>query len=175
MRNEEIRKDLRNTNLSMKLLAKKHGVSARTISNINSGSTNRIEGITYPIRLTSQDKANLKEKLMRPTIDAVPNPHVLSPQLLDYIGFLSLLEVGPECLIVFKKVYYKQLKKIFGRDLSDEEIASIIVLRPTRPRQLKQMLDAYENPKVKLINTEFWLKKGIISEAEVEVLTTILL
>lgn len=172
---EEIKKLLRNTDVPMADIAKQFKVSARTVSNINNGNTYKEENINYPLRISGKRIYELKRKLSIPNKKAVPNPHVLSPQLLDYIGFLSLLEVSEDCLLEFKEVYNKQLTKHFGKNLSNTEILSVISLRPTRPRQLKELLNAYDNPKVKMINTDYWLKQGLIKKGEEEVLNFLLL
>lgn len=172
---ESIKTALRNTDLPMTEIAKKFKVSARTVRNINNGDSYFDKSCSYPIRITGKRLQELKRELSKATTDAVPNPHVLSPQLLDYIGFLSILEVDITCLLVFKDVYNLQLKKFFGRELSDQEILSIIELRPSRPRQLMEMIKAYDHPKVQLINTSYWLKKGIIKKGEDEILSSLLL
>lgn len=171
---KDVKNLLINTDSPMSEIAKKYKVSARTVSNINQGKTYFDEKLDYPLRITGQRINKLKEKLSKPTKKAVLNPHILSPQLLDYIGFLSILDVGIECLLVFKDVYYKELKVIFNRELSDKEIISIIELRPQRPAKLEKMINAYYNPRVRLMNKEYWLKEGIITERESEIIYSLL-
>lgn len=172
---EEIRKYLRNTDMSLKDIGLKCNVSPRTVSNINSGKSHFKEELNYPLRITGIKLSELKSKLSIPTQKAVQNPHILSPQLLDYIGFLSLMGVGVEALLEFKEVYYKQLREIFNKDLNDSELKSILELRPTRPAHLRKMLSAYDNPQVKFINTEYWVKTGLIEDREREALYSLLL
>lgn len=171
----DIKKDLINTDLTIRQISDKHGVATRTVRNINLGSTYYDRKLKYPLRITGVKIEELKNKLKVPTKKAVPNPHILSPQLLDYVGFLSLLGVEISCLLEFKEVYIKQLTKVFGRELTNQEILSVIELRPLRPRQLSELIKAYDKPKVKLINTEFWLKKKLIDEGEASALGTLLL
>lgn len=175
MRVEEIKNLLRNTDKSLSNIAKETGVSPRTVGNINQGKTHFEEDTDYPLRVTGQRINQLKNKLSKPTKKAVMNPHILSPQLLDYIGFLSILGVGLECLLEFKEVYYKQLSDIFNREMSDEDIISIIKLRPSRPTQLKELVEAYYEPKVKLINMKFWLETGFIKKQEKEIIYSLLI
>lgn len=172
---KDIKRLLKNTDVPMTEIAKQFKVSARTVSNINTGNTYHEANLTYPIRITGKRIQEIKRELSKATKEAVPNPHILSPQLLDYIGFLSLLGVEIDCLLVFKEVYYKQLKNLFEREISDTDILSIIKLRPTRPRPLRELIDAYDNPKVQLINTEYWLQKGLIIEGEDLIINSLLL
>lgn len=120
----------------------------------------------YPLRPSGVKIGELKTRLSVPTADAVPRPNVLSPQMIDYVGMLSLLGVGMECIIIFKDVYNKPLEEIFGRELSESELLSIIQLEPKFPPQLNTLINAYKNPRVKFINTEYWLNSGFISTYE---------
>lgn len=172
---EEVKKLLEGTELPMVEIAKKLNVSPRTVRNINNGVTHFDQKRQYPIRVTAKRISELKEILSTPNNAAVPNPHILSPQVLDYIGFLSLLGAEVNCLLVFKDIYYKQLTKIFGRELSDKEILSIFQLKPFRPRQLSELIKAYDFPKVKLINLDYWVKQGIIKERDKEIISSLLL
>ena len=170
-----IKKLLKNTKEPMSQIAKKFDLSARTVSNINKGLTHFDKNENYPLRITAQKKSQLKNRLSIPNKNAVRNPNILSPQLLDYIGFLSVLEVGIECLLEFREVYNEQLEKSFSRELSDKEVLAIIELRPTRPAQLKEMINAYTNPKVKFINKEYWVETGFIDKSEEDLLYSILM
>lgn len=174
MLGESIKNLLKNTDLPLTEIAERLNTSSRTVRNINQGITHQEVGETYPLRTTGDKLSELKNRLSKPTKDAVLNPHVLSPQLLDYLGFLSILEVDIDCLLIFKDVYYKQLVKIFGRELSDQEILSIIKLEPNRPTQLKEMVQAHKSPKVRLINLNYWIKKGIIEENEKDMIYSLL-
>lgn len=155
-------------------IAKEFDISSRTVQNINKGLTHYDESETYPLRITGRMISQLKDRLSRPNESAVPNPHILSPQLLDYIGFLSILEVGPTCIITFKSVFNQQLEEIFKRELTDVEILSIIELRPQRPAQLKEMVNAYYDPKVRLTNVEYWIKTGFIKREEKDMIYSLL-
>ena len=157
---------LKNTELKFTEIAKETGVSPKTVQNINNGKTHFNKDETYPLRPSSLKIGELRARLSVPTQDAVPRPNVLSPQMIDYVGMLSLLGVGIECLLVFKEAYRRPLEEIFGRKLSDDDLLSIIKLEPTLPPQLNTLINAYRNPRVKFINTEYWLNSGFISAYE---------
>lgn len=172
---KDIKKLLKSTDLPMTEIAKKFNVSPKTVRNINQGTTYHDKNLVYPIRITSKRIQEIKRELSIPTREAVPNPQILSPQLLDYIGFLSMLEVDIDCLLTFKDVYYKPLKSLFGRELSDQDILSIIKLRPKRPRPLRELIEAYDFPKVQLLNKDYWVEKELIQKGEEEAINSLLL
>lgn len=156
-------------------ISKKCKVSTKTVQNINIGQTHYDESVKYPIRVTGQMIGKLRQRLSKPNKNAVPNPHILSPQLLDYIGFLSILGADLYSIIEFKEVYYKPLKDFFQRELTNEEILAIIELRPQRPTQLKEIIEAYYSPKVKLINLDYWVKTGFIKKGERDMIYSLLI
>lgn len=158
----------------MNQIAERYQVSPRSVQNINKGTTYYDSSESYPLRVTGQMIGKLRQKLSIPSAAAVPNPHILSPQLLDYVGFLSLLGVEINSLLEFKGMYYKALVSFFEKDLTDSEIVSIMKLRPQQPTQLKEIVEAYYNPKVKLINIDYWIKTGFIKKAERDMIYALL-
>lgn len=163
---EEVKDLLKHTELKFTDIAARVGVSSRTVQNINNGKTHRKAGEIYPIRFSAARMAELRERLATPTKSAVKRPNVLSPQLLDYIGMLALLDVNINCLLEFREVYDYQVEAIFGRKLTDDELLSVISLRPTVPHQFYTLIEAYHNPKVKFINIPFWIESGFIQKEE---------
>lgn len=152
----------------MEEIANIAGVSSRTVRNINTGATRHDPGLEYPLRYTRARLAALRTRLSKPTKDAVPFPYNLSPHLIDYIGFLSLLGVDISCLLEFKEIYLDELEEAFGRKLSDEDILGIIKLEPAKPKELVNLIKAYKTPKVRLINLDYWVSTGLIQINEVE-------
>lgn len=159
---------LKNTDKKMTEIAELCGVSSRTVQNINNGKTHKKPDEIYPIRATGKRLSDLKGRLSVPRKEAVPRPHVLSPQLIDYIGFLSLLGVGEEAILEFREVFYEELKCFFNRDLSNDEILSIIKLRPSKPETLSDLVKAYDKPRVRFMNLGYWLETGLIKPGEEE-------
>lgn len=125
--------------------------------------------------MSGQRLGILRDKLSIPNRNAVPRPNVLSPQMLDYIGFLSILKVDISCLLVFKSIYIEELNRYFKRELSDADILSIISIRPTLPQSLNDLVRAHTKPKVQLMNVDHWIKTGIIQESEREFINEMLL
>ena len=164
---ERIKFLLENTNLKFTEIAAEVDVTSRTVQNINNGITHKEER-DYPIRVTGRTLGELRTRLTEPTTAAVPRPNVLSPQLIDYISMLSLLEVPIDCLLEFREVYEKPLTEIFGRRLSDDELLSVITLRPTIPKQLNYLINAHDRPMVKFLNMNYWIKTGFIAKVEEE-------
>lgn len=167
---EEIKNLLESTDLKFIDIAARVGVSSRTVQNINNGITHKEAGREYPIRITGRSFGELKARLLTPTTAAVPRPNVLSPQLLDYISMLSLLGVSIDCLLEFDMVYRKPLEEIFEKSLTKRELLAIIHLRPTVPNQLNRLIRAYDNPSVRFLNIEFWIKTGFITKREKEII-----
>lgn len=172
---EKIKHRLINTDDKFVDIARDFNKSSKTIQNINNGFTHKKPDEVYPLRMSGQRLGTLKERLSIPNINAVPRPHVLSPQMLDYIGFLSLLGVEIDCLLTFKEVYIKELNSYFDKELSDSEIVSIISLKPRLPQSLDELIKAHSKPRVQLMNLEFWIKTGIIQESERTFITEMLL
>lgn len=162
----DVKELLKNSELKFTEIAKEVGVSPKTVQNINNGKTHRDANEVYPLRPSGQRVGELRARLSIPNKNAVPRPNVLSPQMIDYIGMLSLLGVEIDCLLTFKEAYIAPLEEIFGRKLNDSDILSIINLRPTLPPQLDTLIKAHTKPKVKFINLEYWLNSDFISAAE---------
>lgn len=163
----EIKNLIKNSDLTFSAIASKFNVHVNTIYNINKGHSHYDELERYPLRTNEQTIArSLRSKLSIPRGDIIKEPSVASPQLLDYISLLSLLDISSDSIILFKKVFIKELEEISNKKWSDEDLKGLIKTQPRYPKTLKMLVDAYYEPVFKFLNQKHWLSIGFLSEKE---------
>lgn len=169
LKRDQIKELIKNSNLSMKEIAKSCGVHVNTVYNINSGKTYHDPAEKYPLRQKDSDKVNqLREKLTVPRLDILEESSVLSPRVLDYISLLSLLDVPSTCIVLFKNIFIKDLEVLTESNWTNETLSALVKTRPSQPNSLKCLIDAYYNPSVRFLNLPYWVKINFLSEEEAQ-------
>lgn len=166
---ERIKFLIKESDWSFKKIAEETNSHINTIYNINKGKTHFDHKESYPLRSRDGDKVHkLIDKLSKPTLAAIPRADIITIHLLNYISMLSFLKVAVDCVLLFKDIYYDDVVKLLGYDLTDEDLISLFRLRPQEPEKLRIILDSYYSPVLSLDIINYWQSSGFLNEEELK-------